>query len=100
MKRMGINPEAATLKNFEVVVANFLNVATGLAALLALAMLFVGGFKYITSRGDPKANDAARSTITWAIAGLIFIVAAYLVIRLVASFTGVGVETFRIPDTP
>ena len=86
-----------TLGGFETVVANFLGIVTGLGALLALAMLFVGGFKYIISRGDPKANDAARSTITWSITGLIFIIAAYLVIRLIASFTGVGIDTFKVP---
>lgn len=88
---------AANVEGIEAVVQNFLGIVTGLGALLALAMIFVGGFKYIIARGDPKATDSARATITWAVAGLIFIIAAYLIIRLVASFTGVGVDTFKIP---
>lgn len=92
----GIDPNAANLSGLETIVQNFLNIATGLAAIFAVLMIIWGGFKYITSRGDMKATDAARSTITWAIVGLIGIIIAYLIILLVRDLTGVDVTRFRI----
>lgn len=91
-----IDPEAADFSGLETVVSNFLGLATALGGMLAVVMLFIGGFKYITSRGDPKGVDAARNTITWAIVGLVLIVVAYLVLRLIRDFTGVDVTIFRI----
>lgn len=91
-----IDPNVADFSGLETVVSNFLGIATGLGALLAVVMLIVGGFKYITSRGDMKATDSARQTITWAILGLVGIAVAYLVISLVKDLTGVNVTTFKI----
>lgn len=92
----GINADAAQLTGLETIVQNFLNIATGLAVIFATVMIIWGGFKYIMSRGDMKATDAARNTITWAIVGLIGVVAAYLIIVLVKEFTGVDVTHFKI----
>jgi hypothetical protein len=62
------------------------------AGLLFLAMLFVGGFNYLTAGGDPKNSQAARARITNAIIGLIIVVAAFAVTQIVLS--ALGLDTF------
>ena len=99
-------PGAATFKSLEAVFANILSVAFALAGFAAFAMLIFGGFRYLTSSGDPKATAQARGTLTWAIAGLLFLIGAWFILRLIAEFTGLtgGVEgqpsilRFQIPS--
>lgn len=86
----------ADLTQLETIFSNVLNIITILAGFSALLMLTIGAFRYIVAQGDPKAVAAARSTITWAIAGLIFLVVAWLIILFVETFTGVNVTQFKI----
>ena len=87
-----------TFKCLEVVFSNILFVAVSLAALALFVMLFVGGFKFLTSGGDPKATTSAKQTITYAIIGIVLMALAYLIFLLIQTFTGVNVTTFTIPQ--
>jgi len=55
------------------VVSDLLPAVFAIAAMLALLFLIWGGIRYMTSRGDPKAVDAARNTVTNAVIGLLII---------------------------
>jgi len=68
----------------------------GLAGIVFFVLLVVGGFKYITSGGDPKAAEAAKGTLTSAITGLVIILISYLVLALITKLTGVDVTNFKI----
>jgi len=59
-------------------------------------LLLVGGFKFITSGGDPKAVESAKNTLTHAIIGLVIILASYLVLVLIKELTGVDVTNFSV----
>lgn len=41
-----------------------------ISAIVALAYVIWGGFKYITSQGSPEGTASARRTITYALAGM------------------------------
>jgi len=60
-----------------------------LAGMIALLFLIWGGIRYMTSRGDPKAHEAARNTITSAVVGL-------LIILFVAAIFYIAGSVFRI----
>jgi hypothetical protein len=47
-----------------------------LASLVAVVMIFVAGFRYITSQGNPDAAAAARKTAINALIGLVIVVMA------------------------
>lgn len=67
------------------------------AGVIFFIMLVVGGFRYLLSAGDAKKTEAAKGTLTAAFLGLVLIVAAYLLIYIVARFTGLkDLTTFRI----
>jgi hypothetical protein len=44
-----------------------------LAGMIALLFLIWGGIRYMTARGDPKAAESARGTITSAVIGLLIV---------------------------
>lgn len=88
---------AADIPQLTTILQNFLGIAATLAGMLAVVTIIIGGFKYIIAHGDPKGVASAKSTITWAVAGLFFLVLAYLVLALIKQVTGVDVTRFSVP---
>ena len=86
----------ATIQGLEGVFENVIGVALGFAAIALFIMLLVGGFKYITSGGNPKSLESARKTLTYAILGMVLVASAYLILRFIGVFTGANVENFQI----
>ncbi len=87
----------ATLEGLEGSFANVISAILGIVGIVFFIMLVLGGFKFITAAGEPKALEGAKKTLTYAIAGLVFIALSYLVLRFIADFTGVtGILRFKI----
>ncbi len=72
-------------KIFESLVRSFLT----FAGIILFVFLVMGGIKYITSGGDPKAIEGAQKTMTYAIGGLIVILLSFLVLVIIGNITGV-----------
>lgn len=89
--------DVATIQGFECLFANILSVIVTLAGLAFLFMFISGGFKYLFSSGEQKAVAAASSTLTTAFIGLIGIIASWLILKFIQSFTGINVIEFVIP---
>lgn len=85
-----------TISDLESVIGNVVRSALGLAGIVLFVLLLVGGFKFITSGGDPKAVESAKNTLTHAIIGLVIILASYLVLVLIKELTGVDVTNFSV----
>ncbi len=64
-----------------------------IAGLVAVIYLILGGFKYLTSGGNPKAVEEAKSTLIYAIVGLIIVAAAFAIKSWVFSLIGVSEPT-------
>ncbi|MBI2463992.1 hypothetical protein HYV57_03485 [Candidatus Peregrinibacteria bacterium] len=66
---------------------NFLYALIGglmvISVSLAIFFIFQGGFSYIISRGSDDATGKAKKGITWAILGLLLIIFAYQVVKVV-----------------
>lgn len=90
----GNNP--AQFSDLEVVFSNVVRAILALAGIVLFITLLIGGFKFITSGGDPKAIDAAKKTLTFAIAGMVLVASAFLILRFINVFTGVDVVNFRV----
>lgn len=89
--------EVPTLKCFEAIFVLILRIVIPLAALALFVMILIGGFKFLTSAGDQKATASAKQTITYAIMGIVLMVLAYLIFKIIYFFTGVDVFKFVIP---
>jgi ABC-type transport system involved in multi-copper enzyme maturation permease subunit len=83
----------APLVDLEVLFAKIIGVALGFAAIALFAMFIMGGFKYITAGSDPKAAESAKKTLTYAVGGVALLALAYLILQLIANFTGLNTLT-------
>ena len=72
------------------IIAFVINVAFGLAGLVAVIYLIVGGFRYVTSGGNPDTVELAKGTILNAIIGLIVILIAFLIVQFILRAIGVS----------
>lgn len=88
--------EVAKISDLQGVFENIVGMALGLAGIVLFILLLTGGFKYITSGGDPKAVESAQKTITYAIGGLLLILLSFLILVLIKTITGVDVTQFKI----
>ena len=59
----------------------------------AFVFLLIGGIRWIMAGGDEKAVAGARGTITAALIGLVIVLVAYAIIRLIEIFFKVNIIT-------
>ena len=90
--------DVATFKAFEPIFRNILSLAMIAGALVCFVMLVVGGFRFMTSGGDPKKTQAAAGTLTYAVLGLIMFIGAWFIMKFIREFTGVDITVFEIPS--
>ena len=79
--------------NFILIVQAVIRVVLLLAFVLSFIFLLIGGIRWITSGGDEKAVAGARGMITAALIGLVIVLVAYALIRLVETFFNVSILT-------
>lgn len=91
--------EAASFQCLEPLFANLVTGVLSLSGVAVFVMLLVAGFGMLFAGGDPKKLEAARGTFTNAIFGLVVIVSAYLILRIIGVFTGTEstLMNFEIP---
>ena len=61
-------------------IVNFLSVIVGIVAVI---MIIVGGFRYITSGGESGNVSGAKNTLIYAIVGLIIVALAQFIVHFV-----------------
>ena len=76
----GTNCSDAGVENTVKVVVSILSYIIG---VLAVIMIMVGGFKYITSSGDSNAVANAKNTIVYALVGIVIAALAQFFVRFV-----------------
>ncbi len=91
---MGNDP--AQLSDLEFVFENVVTSLLALGGIVLFLMLLSGGFKYLTSGGDPKATETAQKTLTYAIGGMVLLAGSYMILRIISDFTGADVTNFVI----
>jgi TRAP-type C4-dicarboxylate transport system permease small subunit len=61
-----------------------------LVGLLFFASLVMAGWEYMMSSGDPKKVASATTRFTNSLVGLIIAFTAYLIVRVITNFLGLG----------
>jgi heme/copper-type cytochrome/quinol oxidase subunit 2 len=80
----GAQPKSKTLDD---TIATAINLLSVFAGIIAVIMIIVGGFRYITSAGNPEAAKSARNTILYAIIGLVVVAMAQVIAKFVLNKT-------------
>ena len=70
------------------VVGRVTTVAAVIAGIIAVVMIIVSGFRYITAAGDANQAKSARSGIMHAIIGLVVIALATVIIQMTINLVG------------
>ncbi len=68
---------------FNAFLAKIINVFSIVVGVIAVIMIIVGGFRYITSGGKQESVSGAKTTIMYAIIGLVIVALAQLIVRFV-----------------
>jgi len=69
------------------VIAIIVNLLSGIVGVVAVIMIVVSGFKYITSGGDSAKVSSAKGTLVYAIVGLVIVALAQFIVRFVLNKT-------------
>ncbi|CAN5658005.1 hypothetical protein BH23PAT2_BH23PAT2_06030 [soil metagenome] len=54
-----------------------------LAGVIAVIMVFIGGFQYVISLGDPQKTKKAKDTILYAVIGLVVSIMGSVIVNFV-----------------
>lgn len=69
--------------NIQATVARILNAALGLLGLVAVVIILMGGFKWMTAMGNEENVKKAKSLIIQGVIGLIIVVCSYAIAQFV-----------------
>jgi heme/copper-type cytochrome/quinol oxidase subunit 2 len=61
-----------------------INIMLGIAGLVAVLFLIIGGFWYITSAGNEETAEKGKGTVINAIIGIVIIILSYVVVNVVS----------------
>ena len=75
-------PNDTNVSNF---IIKIINVALGVAGLVAVLFLIIGGFRYITSAGNEETAEQAKKIITNAIIGIVVIILSFVIVRVISN---------------
>ena len=70
-------------KSVDNTVGSIVNVLLWVVGILSVTMIVWSGFKYITSAGDTSKLASAKSTLIYAVVGLIIAIMAYAIVNFV-----------------
>jgi hypothetical protein len=65
------------------IVTLIVNIFSIIVGIVAVIMIVVGGFKYITSGGDSGNITSAKNTIVYAVIGLVIVALAQFIVKFV-----------------
>ncbi len=81
-KELGILP---SMFDPEMTIADIANWLMGLAATVAVLLIIISGIRYIASSGEQNEIDAAKTTLRYAIMGLIITILAIVIVNVIRS---------------
>lgn len=68
-----------------------------LGSFLALIMVIISGIQYIMSRGEPEKLASAKKRFLFAIVGLVVMLGAFFIVRVIIFITGGNFTDFLNP---
>lgn len=68
-------------------IAKALNVLSIVVGAIAVVMIIIGGFRYVTSGGKEEGVKGAKNSILYALIGLVIVALAQIIVRFVLNRT-------------
>ena len=71
--------------DLRIIIANIIRIALGLLGIVAVVIILIGGFTWMTAGGNEEKVDKAKAWIGYGIIGLAVILSAYAIATFVIS---------------
>jgi hypothetical protein len=68
-------------------ITQIINVFSVIVGAVAVVMIIIGGFRYVTSGGDSGKVGSAKNTILYALIGLVIVALAQVIVKFVLGKT-------------
>lgn len=95
-----VSDGVATIQGIGCLMANVLSVALTLLGLTGFVMIIIAAFSMLLSGGNSQAMEKSKNTLTFAIVGIILALSSFIIINLIASFTGIDIiKNLSIPNS-
>lgn len=92
--------DVATLQGFECLIGNVFSIIITVIGLAGFVMFIIGSFRYMLSGNDSKGVETAKNTMTFAIIGIVVALSGFIILNLIASFTGISsILQFKVPSS-
>ncbi len=75
--------QSADVSKVQTFIQNIIQVLVTLSGLVAAGFFVWGGFRYITSSGNPESLDGAKKTISFSAIGLVVVLGAFVLSNIV-----------------
>jgi len=79
----GYSPGLTQATNVRDYIKNVVNFALGFLGILAVVIIIFGGFMYLTAAGKEETATKGKKTVTYAIIGLLIIMASFAIVNTV-----------------
>lgn len=73
---------------FEIIVSTVITMVLGLMGVIFLVLAIYGGYNWMMARGNEDMVEKAKKTITNATIGLIVVLSAYALVRIIVDVVG------------
>ncbi|MDO5561435.1 MAG: hypothetical protein Q4G02_01535 [bacterium] len=80
--------DVATIQGITCAIANILNVVMTIFSFVGFGMFVYGSLMWLFAGGQSSRVEKARNTFVYAIFGLILAVGSFIIIQIIAYFTG------------
>ncbi|HVY68070.1 MAG TPA: pilin, partial [Patescibacteria group bacterium] len=70
-----------------------LKILMGILGAIAVLMIIIGGFRMVIAQGNEEAYTKAKSTITWAIIGLVIALLSFSIVIIVQNILGANLPS-------
>lgn len=86
----GLAPVTASESSLTIgdILSNVIMWILGFSAAVAVLFLIIGGLQYITASGNEKRAEAAKSTILYAVIGLVVILLSFVIVGFINANIG------------
>jgi len=74
-----------SLKDPREIVANVINVILGFLGIIAVVLILIGGFMWMTSQGSEEKTGTAKKIMSAGVIGLVIVLAAFGIAKFVVS---------------
>jgi cytochrome bd-type quinol oxidase subunit 2 len=83
----GSCPAGAGTTKVNSLITEIINVFSVVVGIVAVIMIIVGGFRYVTSGGSSEKVTAAKNTLLYAIIGLVIVALSQIIVKFVLDKT-------------